>query len=952
MTRTLLTLTAALAVGAVTAFAQVKPPISGVEGRSVQLGLPLAVDPDVTVGTLPNGLTYYIRKNAKPEKRAEIMLAVKAGSVLEHPDQQGLAHFVEHMAFNGTKNFPKNDLVDYLESTGMRFGADLNAYTTFDQTVYMLQVPTDTAEVLRKGFQILEDWAHNLSFDDTEIDKERGVVVEEWRSGRGAGNRIFNQQFPVLTEGSRYAERITIGKKAVLDTFHHDVLRSFYHDWYRPDLMAVIAVGDFDKGQVERYIREHFSGIADPAGEQERPVFSVPDHDGTRFSVVSDPEASTTDVSVYFLKDAPRLRDNTDYRNHLIEALFSGMLRDRLSELTQKPDPPFLFASAFSGRLVLTRGMNVLTATAPDNGAERALEALLTEAERVRKYGFTQAELDRNKVEMMRGIERAYAERTKTDSRVYANSYVSKFMTGEPPTSIALEYDLSKAYLNGITLDEVNRLSSEWITDHDRVVEVSGPRKEGVALPDTNRLKSVLAAVDAKEIAPYVDNVSSEPLLPKSPKPGKIVSRRQLGDVGVTEWTLSNGVRVALKPTDFKADEVRLTAFSPGGTSLVPDSLYHDASVAAGIVDESGLGSFDNIALQKKLAGKVANASPYINELREGISGYASPKDLETMFQMIYLYFTAPRRDSSAFQVMKAREEGLLRNRSSIPEVVFGDSLQSIVWNNHFRSRPWTARTWESIDLDRALAIYRNRFADASDFTFVIVGSFDTATIRPMIETYLGGLPATHRTERWRDVGMELTSGVKTRTVTKGLEPKSAVRIIFTGPFDWSLKNRYAMQSAVEVLRIKLREALREDKGGTYSPGVGAQPMHAPKERYLLSVSFGCSPDRVDELTKAALEQIEILKRDGPTESELSKVREIQRRGLETSMKQNDYWLAQIQNSYINEEDLDANVHMNGLIDGLNAATVKEAARKYFDEKNMTTMILLPETTRMPDSTQ
>lgn len=932
-----------MATATLPALAQPNRPAMTESSGSVQLGLPLPVDPAVTIGRLPNGLMYFIRSNAKPEKRAEIMLVVKAGSVLEDPDQQGLAHFVEHMAFNGTKNFPKNELVDYLESTGMRFGADLNAYTSFDQTVYMLQVPTDTGKTLQTGFQILEDWAHNVSFDDTEIDKERGVVIEEWRLGRGSGSRIFDKQFPVLVNGSHYAERITIGKKEVLDTFHHDALRRFYRDWYRPDLMAVIAVGDFDKGQVEQYIKEHFSSMTAPQKERVRVSFPVPDNDSTLFSIVSDPEESTTDVGIYFKRDVDSTRTVTDFRDRLKEALFSGLLRDRLNELTKKPNPPFLFASAYSGRAVRTKGMNVLTAVSKDNGAANALEALLTEAERVKKYGFTQEELDRQKLDMMRGIERRYAERDKSESRFYANTYVSKFLSSEPPISVGYEYDLYKAFLQGISLQEVNNLADDWITDHNRVVEVSGPAKEGVTLPDTAELAMVLAKVAGKRLDPYVDNVSKAPLLPQEPKGGRVTFTKRIPAIGVTEWKLSNGVRVVLKPTDFKNDEVRFTAFSPGGTSLVSDSAYYSASVAASLVDESGLGTFDNIALGKKLAGKVVNVSPYISDLREGLSGYASPQDVETMFQMVYLYFTAPRLDSTAFVAMKSREQALLRNRSSVPEVVFGDSVQSIVWNNNFRSRPWTSETWEHIDRGQAFAAYRDRFADAGDFTFIVVGNFDTAAIRPMIEKYLGGLPSTGRSERWRDVGMKLTSGTREATVTKGLEPKSQVRLVFTGPFDWSLKNRYAMQGAVEVLRIKLREALREEKGGTYSVGVSAQPMRMPKEQYILAVSFGCAPDRVAELTKATLEQIEILKKEGPTEVELNKVKEIQRRSLETQMKQNDFWLSQLQSSYIYEENPVANIEIGGMIDGLNAATVKEAARRYFDPTNLATVVLVPE---------
>lgn len=903
----------------------------------------LPSDPKVTIGTLPNGLTYYIRPNHRPEGRAEIMLVVNAGSILEDPEQRGLAHFVEHMAFNGTKNFPKSRLVDYLESTGMRFGADLNAYTSFDQTVYMLQVPTDSAEELRTGFQILEDWAHNVSFDDDEIDKERGVVVEEWRLGRGAGNRVSDKQFPVLMRDSRYAERRPIGDKAVLDTFHHDVLRRFYKDWYRPELMAVIAVGDFDKEQIQKLITEHFSGIGGPSDPRPREFYPVPDHDETLFSVVTDPELTMTNIAVYTKRPPEKTRSMNEYRRDMVDELFSSMLRARLSELARRPDPPYLYGTASSGGLVRTKGMSVLSAAVADSGVERALTTLLVEATRVKRYGFTASELARQKTEMMRDMERAYAEREKTESRAYANSYVSDYLNGEPAISVDMAFQLYKIYLEGITLDEVNALADGWLGARNRVITVSGPQKAGLTIPDSTALRAVLASIDGMEITPYVDNVSNEPLLPTEPKKGRIVSERSIPELGVTEWKLSNGVRVALKPTDFKNDEVRFTSFSPGGTSLVSDADFYAAAAASDIVDESGVGTFDNVTLQKKLAGQVVSVSPYIGELREGINGSASPRDLETMFQLIYLYATAPRRDTAAFASLKSREQGALRNRSAIPEVVFDDSVRATIWNGHLRARPWDASTWDRINLDRALDIYRNRFADLGDLTFVIVGNFDSTALRPLVETYLGGLPSSGRKETWRDVGMRLARGGQQKAVRKGLEPKSAVRLYFTGDFDWNLQNRFDMQAMVEVLRIRLREALREEKGGTYSVGVNGSPMHLPKERYLMTVSFGCAPDRVDELTRTTLEQIEKLKKEGPTAEELAKVREIQRRGLETTRKQNDYWLSQLANSYVNGEDPVVNVKVEPLIEKMNAASVQNAARRYFDMKTMTTMVLVPE---------
>ncbi|HEX9105848.1 MAG TPA: insulinase family protein, partial [Longimicrobiales bacterium] len=667
----------------------------------------LVLDPQVVSGTLPNGLRYYIRANPKPEKRAELRLAVNAGSVLEDPDQLGLAHVVEHMAFNGTEHFQRHELVNYLESIGMRFGADLNASTSFDETIYMLQVPTDSGSALAKGIQILGDWAHGQLFDTTMVHKERGVVMEEWRLGRGAEERISNKQLPILFGGSRYAERIPIGTAESIQRFDPRALVRFYRDWYRPDLMAVVAVGDFDVKKVEALIRQTFGSLADPAAERARTLFSVPGNDTTRYSIATDRELERTQVSVYWKLPADSVRTAADYRRELVERLYDRMLSSRLSELAQKPNPPFIGAGAGRGRLVRADRVFFLGAAVKDGGAARGLDAIVTEAERARRFGFTPGELARQKAVVLRSMEQMYAERDKTESADFAGDYVDSFLNGDPAPGIAVEYALYQRLLPTITLEEVNALARQGLGEHDRVVLLSAPDKAGVPVPTQAQLAAVFDSVRARSIEPYRDDVANAPLVPKLPAPARIISERVLASTGARELRLGNGVRVILRPTDFKADEVLLDAWSPGGASLLDDRDAALADLIPGAVRSGGLGAFSQIELTKALAGKAARVFPSIGETSQELTGSASPKDLETLFQLVYLTITAPRADTAAFAALKQRLHAAIENRGADPEGVYSDSLQAVLAQHSPRARPLTPALLDSLDLDEAMRIYR-----------------------------------------------------------------------------------------------------------------------------------------------------------------------------------------------------------------------------------------------------
>ncbi len=906
------------------------------------LNQPLPIDPAVRTGQLENGLRYMIRHNSEPEQRAQIRLVVDAGSVLEDDDQRGLAHFLEHMAFNGTEHFEKQELIAYMESIGMRFGAHVNAYTSFDETVYMLQIPTDSQEIINKAFQILEDWAHLITLDPEEVDKERGVVIEEWRARRGASARIADKQIPLIFKDSKYAERLPIGTVETLESAPPEAIRRFYDDWYRPDLMTVIAVGDFDVDQIEELIREHFSRVPAKADARPRTLVDVPSHDETLYAILSDPEQTNT---IIFLLYKQALRDQSTviaYRQLIVEGLYDQMLNARFFELTQKPDAPIL--AGFAGQGSFVRSMNVyqLGALVNETGIEQGIEALLIEGERVARHGFTLGELDRAKAEALRGMEQAFAERANRDHRSYADEYVRHTLQGEPIPGIEIEYQLYQGLLPTIELTDVDRMASEWIVDENRVVMVSAPQKEGLTLPSEQVLGMAFSTVMALEIAPYEDTAIDAPLLATIPTGSAVTTTERLEEVDVTVWALENGVRVLLKPTDFKDDEILFRAYSPGGSSLLSDDDFATMFAAAQVVAQGGVGEFSVIDLQKQLAGKAVNVNPNIGDLTEGMSGQASPKDIEAMFQLIYLYFTAPRKDPGVFQAFQAQMQGILANRSASPQAAFADTMQVTMAQGHPRATPISAERVAELDLDRSYEFYQDRFADASDFTFVFVGTFTLEQMQPLVETYLGGLPSIGREETWRDTGVRPPKGVITKAVRKGVEPQSQTTMIFTGPFDYIAENRHSVRSLTAAFQMRMDERLREDLGGTYSPSVTSSYSKDPEWSYTIRVSFGSAPDRVEELTNVVVQEIAKFTNEGPTEEEVTGVREAQRRAKETNLKNNRFWLTNLYFADMQGQD-PAYLLDYSLLEGLTMTNIQAAAAKYFDMQNYVVVSLFPE---------
>lgn len=908
-----------------------------------RLDAPLPTDPAVRVGTLPNGLRYYIRQNTRPEKRVELRLIVNAGSILEENDQRGFAHFLEHMAFNGTKNFPKTDVIKYLESIGVRFGADLNANTSFDETIFILPVPTDSAGILDKSFQFLSEIAGNITFDSAQVVGERGVVMEERRGRLGAGERILDQQLPVLLAGSRYAERLPIGLPSIIESANPALLRQFWRTWYRPNLMAVVAVGDVPPAQLQALITKYFGAIPKPTAPKARIAASVPDVDTTRISILKDKELTNTELSVRWQQPSSVDKTVGDYRRSLVEHLEDVVLSQRLNEITQRPDAPFLSAGAARGNFVRPLDIYLLSAVPKEGQSLEALRVLLTEAERVREHGFLQSELDRARTNTLRGYERAFDERDKTTSDAFVEEYIANFLNNNPYPGIAYETDLTRHLLPLVTLEEVNALARAPRSARNRTVAITSPDKAGLAVATVADVNRVLAEVATTPVAAYTETVAEGALITSIPTPGRIVTERTFGDLGMTEWTLANGVRVIVKPTDFKDDEMLMRAWSPGGISQLPDADVLRAQQATDAMGRGGIGNYSLVDLRKKLTGKAASVSAFIDELDEGLTGSASPKDLETMMQLIWLRLEAPRADSSAFQAMLQQYAAALANKDADPQAVFGDTVQVTLAQGSARLRPLDVARLKELNLARMEEIYRDRLSDATDLTFLFVGNVQLATLKPLVEQWIGALPASGRKEVGKDVGPKMLTGTVQKTVRKGIAPQSNTLLLMMGAAPWTREQAYLVSSLGELLEMRLLDRLREAMGGTYGVSVSASLSRAPRQEWQVAVQFGSAPNRADALYEAVLQEMDSLRRVAPSAEEVERVREQQRRELEVARKQNGYWVSALATKLQFGDDPTTVLQAEQLITGVTPAQLLEAAKVYLSTTNLARFVLQPE---------
>lgn len=906
---------------------------------------PLPLWPEVKHGVLPNGLTYYVLKHGKPEHRAFLWLAVNAGAVQEDDDQRGLAHFDEHMAFNGTRRFPEAEIVNYLEKIGMRFGADLNARTGFDDTVYELEVPTDDKAFLAKGFDILHDWAGDVSYAPGEVDKERGVVKEEWRLGRGAGQRIFDKQAPVLFEGSRYAVRLPIGLPEILDKAPRDRLYKFYKDWYRPDLMAVIAVGDFDDtAAIEREIRARFGDLKNPEHERARGAAGVPKATGTRVSIETDRELPSTTVAVYNLFPHRPESSVKDYRRLVVEQVYQSILNERFAAIARRPESPFV--GAFATVDSETREIDAFArqAQAKPGKVAATLESLFTEVLRVEQHGVTQGELDRARTILARSFEQSEAEAATSDSRNFTEELTRNFFEHELMIGRTAEKELSLKFLPTITLAELNVLGKTYGGADNRVILIAGPDASKAApLPTRDNVLAIIDEVARRKIDPWEDKAVTQALMAQAPKPGKIVKQSKVDAIDVTEWTLSNGARVIVKPTDYQADQVSLLGSSPGGLAIASDKQFADARFGAAIAGLGGVGELDAEETQKVLAGKQVQASTAIDPTTEVVEAVASTRDLEAMFQLVHLEMTRPRKDERAIEVWRANTIDQLANRRRVPEVQFSIESQALLYKNHPRRRTPEPADIEKLNADKALAFYKDRFGDATDFTFVIVGVVDLDRLKPLVETYLASLPAHGRREKEKDVGIRKAPGVVKHVWKIGQEPKAQVQLLFHGDETWSRDKDRDMFILGQVLSIRLREVLREDKGGVYGVGAGGSLSRGPHQERSFSVSFGCDPARVDELVKAVFDEIAQLQRGGIGPDYLEKVKQTFTREREVQLRNNGFWVSWLTSAYAHSDDPTLVLDPSKMVARMTSDNVKAAAKRYLDARQYFEPVLLPQ---------
>jgi zinc protease len=906
----------------------------------------VATDPDVLTGKLANGLVYYIRNNKIPEKKVQLRLVVNAGSVLEDADQRGLAHFMEHMNFNGLQHFPRNELVNYLQSIGVQFGADLNAYTSFDETVFILPIPSDDSTKVEQGFTILEDWAAHALLDTTEINKERGVVLEESRLGKGANERMQKVYFPKLFNGSLYAERLPIGKDSIIQNFQAPSIRRFYNTWYRPDLQAVVVVGDIDPAVALAEIKKHFGGLSNPVSEKPRPsIIDIPARKTSEGMVLTDKEQTNTILQLinFVEKNQPTVTW-ADYRKGIVEGLFSALINQRLAELAQQADPPFLFAN--TGYSPLLRGYRAFTSFAVigDKSSKMAIDALVNTTESVKKNGFLQTELDRAKKSLLNQAEEAFTNKDKTQSARLVQDYINNFLSSSPIPGIANRYNFLKQVLPGISLQEVNALAAGTENGQGKFVLLTAPEKKA-GLPSGQELLAMVESARSMPVKAYEEKTIAKTLVDKAPKPGKIIAETTNAKLGTTDLVFSNGITVTLKTTDFKNDEIQMDAWRWGGYHNYPIADKQNAQNAPGLIGVMGVKDMNPVDLRKFLAGKTVSVTPYMNPNEDGIQGSSSVKDLETFFQLLNLYFTAPRKDTALARSWINTQKGFLQNLKANPNFYFLDSLSKIEYGNN----PWASGAFPSpddfnkINIDRAWTIYNSVYGNADGMHFTFVGNLDPNTIKPLLAVWLGSLPSSPKEHKFTDVGIRPVRGVVKAPIYKGLDKKSLVIISFAGEAPYSREESLKLKVLTDALTIRAIEQLREEMSGVYTINISSSFAKRPYNNYSINASFPCAPENVDTLTKAFFAIVAHAQDSGVSQVNLDKVKEKLLKADLDGLKQNDHWLSDLSESWIDKEDPAWILDYAKAVSALKAEDLHVAAKKYFDMKNYVVAVLNPE---------
>ena len=907
----------------------------------------LPLDPAVRVGKLKNGLTYYIRHNAEPERKVNFYIAQKVGSILEEDNQRGLAHFLEHMCFNGTEHFPGKGLINYLETIGVKFGVNLNAYTAIDETVYNINnVPVDTKGAIDSCLWILRDWADGLTLDAEEIDKERGVIHEEWRSRSSAMSRMLDKVLPVAFQGERYAYRMPIGTIEIIDNFPHQALRDYYEKWYRPDLQGVIIVGDIDVDDIEKKVKKIFKGIKKAKNPAERIYYPVSDNKEFIFAQGTDKEQQNYALQVFFKHDAtPRELVNTkeNIQNSYVTSIATSMLNARLSEITLKENPPFLGVAVSDGAFATsnTKEAYSISVMCKTDKINEALPRAFVEVERARRYGFTEGELQRQKASSLAYIERWYEGREKFTNDTYVEACVRNFLDNAPMLSTDAEYALMKEIINGLTLEDVNAVLPRLKIKENRVAISLAPKNDSIAYPTKEQIEGLLTAIENIPIDPYVDTMNDAPLLENEPEGGKIVSEEE-GVWGSTVWTLSNDIKVIVKPTDYAADEINLAGYSYGGTGRYPDSDRVNLALFSSLASLGGAGSFDAMQLNKKLAGSTASAKVYASSYFDRADASCSPKDVEDMFRLLYLKFTSPRKDTAALESFKTRMKGSLKDRHIVPNIALSDTLNIALYNGHPRMKPLTMDDIDSIDYDRVIEIYKDRTADASDFVFLIIGNIDIEKMRPLVAKYLGALPGGTRKEQLYDNGITTRKGVYRNNFVRNMEtPTGTEVLLYTGDIEPSLRNKVLMSYLSQIMDLVYTSEVREKEGGTYGVGVDGTIEQLPKGEYQLTIQFSMAPERREELTNIIIGELEKVAKEGPLDEHLEKVRSYMLKSFDEATKKNGPWSGWLFQYYFYGND--NYTKQKEVISSVTKEDIQKFASKILKDGNLIEVSMVPE---------
>lgn len=899
---------------------------------------PLPIDTAIRYGVLPNGLTYYIRHNEWPKDRAEFYIAQKVGSVLEEDSQQGLAHFLEHMAFNGTKNFPGKSMLNWLQTIGVKFGADVNAYTSFDETVYNISnVPTTRESIIDSCLLILHDWSSEIALEDEEIDNERGVITEEWRTRSDANSRLWDKAIPILFAGSQYADRMPIGKMEIVQNFPYQTLRDYYHKWYRPDLQGIIIVGDFDVNTVEKKVKELFSNIKMPENAAERIYYQVPDNEEPIVAIATDKEATNAIINMFFKHDRMPAKEKSSIAglaDNYVKMAISSMLNARLAELTQKADAPFLGAGAQDGAYMVSNTKDAFAAAVagkPEKMKE-AFSALATELERVKRHGFTEPEYERAKAQILSALDNLYAERNTRYNSSYVQEYVDHFINGGSVTGVEAEVALLKSIINSMPdVAPINHVIKKLIGDKNITFSITAPEKAEITYPSAEQLIALFNQIRQENIEPYVDKVSNQPLLEKLPAPGKIVKEKSDARFGTTTWTLSNGATVVLKPTTFKEDEINFSAVSPGGGSLYGNSDILSLKTINDVMGISGIGSFTQIDLSKVLAGKQVYVSSYVVDNYEGMQGGSTVKDLKTMMQLIYLTFTAPLKDEDAFTAWKERAKTTLKNQETDPSSIFKDSINMALYQGNPRTTPVKSNQIDDVNYDRILEIYRERFNDASDFTFTFVGNMNMDTMRTYVKEYIASLPDLHRKEKGK-FEVYTRKGKDNRVFETEMEtPKSSVYATFTGKCPFTAENSVKMDILTDILRRVYTETVREKEGGTYGVGVRGS-IDAGTGTFALTFGFDTNKELREKLLDIAMQELKQIAEKGPDPKHLQDVKEYWLKSHSQDVKMNRYWLQMLELN--NKSGIDNITHYNALVEKQTPQSIQKFAQMLLKQNN------------------